>query len=212
MMRRVLALALLLPSCLLACSSATGDIPGPGCTSIQTTTEVSFPAAMAPGSADTTVCLGRAPTVSAKAEAECIALLGTRNAGTCSCPVDQGLQDVTAAHKNAVGKFFDTTRGTSVAAGCVCEIKQLTADDAAGLAACTKDAISPLLDSNHQAVNGYCYVDPGKNTSANPELVKDCAAGEKRAMRVVGSPAAQRPDDISVVIICSSEECSLPGE
>ena len=43
MLRRLLTLALLLPSCLLACSSGSGDIPGPGCTSVQTTTPLSFP-------------------------------------------------------------------------------------------------------------------------------------------------------------------------
>lgn len=210
MMRRLLTLALLLPSCLLACSGGTGDIPGPGCTSVQTTTPLSFPDSTAAKPGDTLQCLPRAPTVSSSAEAECLALLGT-SATTCACPADQGLQDVTADHKNAVTQLFKSSTGGSGVPSCVCEIKQLTSADAPGLAACLRDATNPLVNASKQPVNGYCYVDT-ENPTVNPELLADCPTSEKRGLRFVGRPATRGAEDVMAVVVCSTEDCSTPDE
>ena len=205
MMRRLLILGLLLPSCLLACGSGTGDIPGPGCTSVQTTTPLAFPDATAAKHGDTLQCLSRAPTVSTSAAPDCLALLGT-SATACTCPADQGLQDVTAQHKNAVSQLFKSN-GITTVPSCVCEIKQITSADAAGLGACQKDPTDPVVDASKQPVNGYCYVD-AEDPVVNPALLADCAASEKRGLRFVGRPATRGASDVATVVVCSSEDCS----
>jgi hypothetical protein len=210
MTRALVTLALLLSTSLFACTSGTGDVPGPGCTSIQTTSELPFDPQAPAGTTTETLCLSRAPTVSTKGEGACIALHATK-ATSCSCPADQGLQAVSAAHEDAVGKFFDKATGTAVVASCVCEVKQLTSDDGASYAACIEDATTPVVDPNGKAVNGYCYVDPG-NTATNAELVKDCAATEKQAMRFVGRPGTLQAGDISVVVLCETDICDAASE
>ncbi len=210
MARPLVTLALLLSTSLLACTSGTGDVPGPGCTSIQTTSELSFDPKPPAGTTTETLCLGRAPTVSTKGEAECIALHATK-ATACACDANQGLQAVSAAHRDAVGKFFDKATGTSVVASCVCEVKQLTSDDGAAYAACIKDPATPVVDANGKPVSGYCYVDPG-NTATSPELVKDCAASEKQAMRFVGGAGTPQADDISVMVICETDICDAASQ
>ena len=213
MMTRLLALTLLLPLPLLACSSGGGDIPGPGCTSIQTSTDVTFSPPMAAGSGELTQCLGHAPSLSREGLVTCVALHATRApASACACPADQGLQSVTAEHKNAIGKFLDSKTGTRVAASCVCEVKQLAASNAAELAACEQDGTNPVLDGAGQPINGYCYIDPENDPSSNPEIVSKCASSERRGIRFVGRPAVQQPDDISVELICVQESCPTPGE
>src|SRR4051794_15995082 len=96
MMRHALALASCVLSCsLLACGGGTGDIPGPGCTSVQSTHELTFPPPQGTGAGDTVQCLERAPTVAANGEAACLALHGSKATGAaCTCPADQGLQPV----------------------------------------------------------------------------------------------------------------------
>lgn len=209
MMRRLLTLALLLPSCLLACSSGTGDIPGPGCTSVQTMTPLSFPDSTAAKHGDTMQCLSRAPTVSTSAAADCLALLGT-SATTCTCPADQGLQDVTANHKNAVAELFKSFPGGAMPS-CVCEIKQLTSADAPGLSACLQDPMDPVVDAGKKPVNGYCYVGDD-NPAVNPELLADCPTNQKRGLRFVGRPATREAMDLAAVVVCSTEDCPPPEE
>jgi hypothetical protein len=213
MMRHLLALASCFLSCsLLACSSGTGDIPGPGCTSVQSTHELSFSPAMAAGAGDALQCLERAPTVSTKGEATCLALHGSKATGAaCTCPADQGLQPVSDKHKNAVGKFVDPSTGASVTASCVCEVKQLTSDDGQAFNACKQDPKDPVVDAAMKPVNGYCYVD-ADNVVDSPEVLSDCPSTERRGIRFVGRPATQAADDISVVVICEALDCETADE
>jgi hypothetical protein len=208
MMRRLLTLALLLPSCLLACGSGTGDIPGPGCTSVQTETPLAFPDSTAAKHGDTLECSTRSPTIAANGKADCLALLGT-SAAACSCPADQGLQDVTADHKNAAAVLFKSS-GSAVPS-CVCEIKQITGDDAAGLAACLQETMDPVVDASMKPVNGYCFV-ADANPKANPQLLADCPADQKQGLRFVGRPATHEATDVAAVVVCSTEQCATPGE
>jgi hypothetical protein len=198
---------------LLACGGSGGDIPGPGCNSVQTSIDIAFSPPMTAGSGELTQCLARAPSVSGEGVVSCVALHATRaTGGACACPEDQGLQNVSAEHKNAVGKFLDTKTGTRVEASCVCEVKQLlTASTPAGLMACELDVKNPVLDGAGKPVNGYCYID-SEQPDTNPEMLSSCANGEKRAMRFVGRPAVQQPDDLSVVLLCVAEDCDTPGE
>ena len=167
MMRRLFPFALLLPSALLACSSGTGDIPGPGCTSVQTTTPLAFPDSMAPKHGDILQCLARVPKLASGNTPDCLALLGTSDAA-CTCPADQGLQDVTAAHKNAVATLFKTN-GSGVPS-CVCEIKQITGADAPALAACLQQTMDPVVDASMKPVNDLTIV-PGRPARAEGQIV-----------------------------------------
>lgn len=204
MMRRLLTLTFVLSPSLFACSSGTGDIPGPGCTSVQTSTEFTFLSPTPPGATETTLCLPRAPTASTKGEAQCLALHATKAAGAaCICPADQGLQPVSAKHKNAVGQFHEGTPS------CVCEIKQLTSDDPS-YGACTQDPKTPVDAASHP-VNGYCYVD-GNNDGHNVELVKQCATTPQQAIRFVGRPGTHQTDDLSILVICETDICEEPAE
>lgn len=195
---------------LLACNS-TGDIPGPGCTSTQTSIKIAFSPPMTEGSGELTQCLSRAPSVSADGVASTIAFHATQATGSaCACPADQGLQDVSAEHKSAASKFFDSQTGTVAKASCVCEVKQLTASDVAGLTACKQDNKNPVLDGAGKPVNGYCYIDR-ENGSDNPELLSRCANSETRAIRFVGRPATQEADDLMVFLILA-QDCDTPTE
>ena len=213
MMTRLLALTLLLPFPLLACGGGGGEIPGPGCNSAQTSDDVAFSPPMAAGSGELTQCLARAPSISADGSASCVALHATRaTGGACACPENEGLQNVSAEHKNAVGKFLDTKTGMKVEASCVCEVKQLlSASNPAGFTACEQEVKNPVLTSTGQPVNGYCYIDP-ERPDTNIELLGSCAGSQMRGVRFVGRPAVQQPDDLSVVLICATEDCTTPGE
>ncbi|MEO5731579.1 MAG: hypothetical protein ABI134_19985 [Byssovorax sp.] len=213
MMTRLLALTLLLPFPLLACGGGGGDIPGPGCNSVQTSVDVTFSPPMTAGSGDLTQCLGRAPSISAEGAASCIALHATRATGSaCACPENEGLQKVSAEHKSAVGKFLDPKTGAKVEASCVCEVKQLlTASDPGGLAACQKEVKNPVLTSAGQPVHGYCALDPAR-PEINIDLLSSCASGQKGGIRFVGRPAVQQPDDLSVVLLCATEDCTSLDE
>ncbi len=187
---------------LLACNgSSTGDIPGPGCSSTQTSTKIAFSPPMTEGSGQLTQCLEQAPNLSTEGGAESVAFHVTRTpSSTCACPADQGLQPVSAARQTAADKYFNSQTGTIEKASCVCEVKQLTASDAAALTACKQDIKTPVLDSAGQPVNGYCYVD-AEEPASNPEVVTHCSPFQKRAIRFVGRPATQEADDILVFLI-----------
>lgn len=185
---------------LLACNS-TGDIPGPGCSSTQTSIKIAFSPPMTEGSGELTQCLPQAPSLSTDGVAASVAFHVTQATGSaCACPADQGLQDVSAERQSAASKFFDSQTGTIAKASCVCEVKQLTASDAAGLTACKQDIKNPVLDSAGKPVNGYCYVD-AEEASSNPEVLSRCSSGQERAIRFVGRPATREADDLMVFLI-----------
>lgn len=208
-------LALLLPTSLLACFGSSGPGPDPGatCAAIDILHQLKYAAPMSPGSVDTLLCLGREPSVSATAEAECVAFHGSKaTGGACSCPADQGLQDVSAAHKDAAAEFLNRATDTSGVAGCVCEIKQLTKDDGDRYSACSGVATSPVVDVGGHPVNGYCYVGPpGSHSSdafaGNPALLKSCTSTQLSALRFVGRPATQEATDLRVEVTCTSLPC-----
>ncbi len=148
-----------------------------------------------------TQCLEQAPSLSTGGDAESVAFHVSRAlSNTCACPADQGLQDVSAERRSAADKFFNSQTGTIEKASCVCEVKQLTASDAAGFTACKQDIKVPVLDSAGKPVNGYCYVD-AEEPASNPEVVGHCSAFQKHAIRFVGRPATQEADDLLVFLI-----------
>jgi hypothetical protein len=201
MMRHALTLALLLPTSLLACGSGTGDIPSPGCQSIQLTNAVSFAETPA-GDGFATQCLPRAPTLdAATGAASCGAFLGRAASGACECGAGDGLKPVSAARKDAVDQLFG-----ALAPGCVCEIQQLAA---AALQACIQQPGSPQ-DSGGAELSGYCYVDSA-NPSTNPALVMDCASNEQRALRFVGRTAIHETGDLGIAYLCETDVCPDPA-
>lgn len=196
---------------LLACNSV-GDLPGPGCSSTQTSIKIAFAPPMAEGSGEMAQCLPRAPSVAADGAASSVAFHATQATGSaCSCPADQGLQDVSAEHQSAASKFFDSQTGTIAKASCVCEVKQLTASDMPGLTACKQEIKNPVLDSAGKPVNGYCYVDVEDGTS-NPEVLANCASSQRRAIRFVGRPATREADDLLVFLVLEEEVCDTALE
>jgi hypothetical protein len=201
MMRRLLAVALLLPFPLLACSSGTGDIPGPGCKSIQTSKLVAFSKVPA-GQEFALQCIQRGPSLDATGAASCLAFHARASSGACDCPAADGLQKVSAEHKAAADQLFG-----SPVPGCICEVQQLTG---ANRKACSSDASTPL-DAGSMDINGYCYVN-GDNPDDNPELVAGCAASEKRALRFLGRAATRQMGDVGIAYICLTEDCSTPVE
>jgi Tfp pilus assembly protein PilW len=185
---------------LLACGNV-GDVPGPGCSSTQTSTKIAFSPPMTEGSGQFTQCLEQVPGLSTDGTAESVAFHVTQApSNTCACPAAQGLQPVSAERQSAADKFFNSQTGTIAKASCVCEVKQLTASDGAALTACKQEIKNPVLDSAGQPVNGYCYVD-ADDASSNPEIVGHCSSFQKRAIRFVGRPATQEADDILVFLI-----------
>ncbi len=141
--------------------------------------------------------------------ASAVAFLSLRATdAACACPADQGLQDVSAEHQGAASKLFESKTGTTVEATCVCEVKQLTVSDPAALTACKQEFNFPVLDSNGQPVNGYCYVDEEDSTS-NPEVVSRCSSGQKRAIRFVGRPAMRGGGERLMYLIVTTECGSL---
>lgn len=208
MMRRLLALAFFLPVPLLACSSGGGDIPGPGCKSIQSSEVVTLSTVPA-GSSYSLQCLAHAPNVDAKGAFSCVAFLARTASGACACDAAEGLGSVDTAHKAAADKLFASQPGGATP-GCLCEIQQITAADGANLKACTNTATAPL-DTNGNEVNGYCFVD-GEPTTSNPALVADCPSSEKRALRFVGRPSTLATGDVALGFICQADDCTVEGE
>lgn len=205
---RFFPLALLLPTSLLACGSPSGNL----CAPLEIGRQLVFAAAMSPGSGDSVQCLGRPPNVSMTSEAQCVAFLGTKAlGGACSCPADQGLQDVGAAHKDAAAAFLGRATGTSGVAGCVCEIKQLTNDDGDRYSACAEVATSPAVDGAGQPVNGYCYVGPNLESTegfaGDASVLKSCSSTQSSALRFVGRPATREANDLRVEETCTSAPC-----
>lgn len=201
MIRHLLALASLLPFPLLACSSGTGDIPGPGCQSIQTSTLVAF-SELAAGDEFALQCFQRGPSVDSTGAASCIAFHARTSSSACDCPAADGLQKVSTEHKAAADELF-----ASQSPGCICEVQQLTG---ASLKACVSDASIPQGTSGME-LSGYCYVD-GAAPDDNPALVKTCPAAEKRALRFLGRAAVHETGDIGIAYICQTENCSTPLE
>ena len=210
----VFALAGLLSASLLACG-CSGGVPIATCVPIETTSQISMAAPMTAQSGDATQCLSgprddETSSAVAMGGASCFALLGSKAAGACVCPADQGLMDATEAHKKAATGFTDAM-GARVDASCVCEIKQITNElaFAAAFKACTNDAKDPLLDADGKAVNGFCYLDPNA-AGTNVSLLSDrgCKGDLPWGIRFVGRPATRLADDLSVSLVCTSNNCA----
>lgn len=201
MTRHLLTLTLFLPVSLLACGSGTGDIPSPGCQSVEISNLVSFAETPA-GDGFATQCMPRAPTVDAMtASASCAAFLGTAASGTCDCAAADGLKAVPAAHKAAVDQLFG-----ALAPGCVCEIEQLIGSS---FKACIQQPGSPQ-DADGVELSGYCYAD-GAVPLTNPALLKSCAANEQRALRFVGRTAIHETGDLGIAYLCETDVCGDPA-
>ena len=201
MMRRLLTGALLFPSGLLACGG-TGDIPAPGCQSIQLSNVVSFADTPA-GDAFALQCLPHPPTVdAANGSASCAAFYARATTEPCDCAAADGFKAVSAAHKAGVDQLLG-----SLSKGCVCEIEQLTGTNRK---ACVTDGQNPH-DAAGNEISGYCYVNGG-DSSVNPQLVESCATNERRALRFLGRSAIRASGDLGIAYLCETDVCADPGE
>lgn len=79
-----------------------------------------------------------------------------------------------------LGQWCDTPGGPSCSSICSCEIPQLEGTDAEQ---CIYDLAPPRA-------TGYCYVnaEPDEPNVGNPALVADCQTGNKRNVRLTGTP------------------------
>jgi hypothetical protein len=73
---------------------------------------------------------------------------------------------------------------------CFCEIDQLSGE---GLALCREEVNEPIIDSNGDEVDGWCYVDTTTPpVVANETLTSHCSAnGTGRVLRFVGEGEVQ---------------------
>jgi hypothetical protein len=150
-----------------------------------------------------TQCMPRSPTVDATTgAASCGAFFGSAASGACDCAAADGLKAVSAARKQAVEQLFG-----ALAPGCVCEVEQLTG---ANLQACVEQPGSPH-DAAGGELSGYCYVD-GASPITNPDLLKDCAANEQRALRFLGRTAIHATGDLGIAYLCETDVCADPTE
>ncbi|MEP7124488.1 MAG: hypothetical protein ABJE95_26405 [Byssovorax sp.] len=191
----------MLPLSLLACGTGTGDIPSPGCQSVQLSNVIDLATTPA-GDGYTRQCLPRALSHdTTTGAAACAAFYGRAASGTCDCAAADGFKAVSADHKAGVDQLFG-----SLSPGCVCEIEQITG---AALKACVQQVTSPL-DAMGNELNGYCYV-AGDNAT-NPELIKDCAVNEKRLLRFLGRSASRQAGDLGIAYLCDTDVCADPTE
>ena len=197
MMRHLLILTLLLPTSLLACGGGAGDIPGPGCQSVAEADLISF-ADTPSGDAFTLQCLSSAPIPDSNGAATCKAFFARAASDGCDCAAADGLSAVPADLEVGITNLFG-----SLAPGCTCEIQQLGGKN---LQACAQEAGSPH-DAAGVEVSGFCYVD-GAAPVTSPELLKDCAMTEKRALRVLGRPAIRQQGDIGIAYFCVTDSCA----
>jgi hypothetical protein len=197
MIRYLLTLALLLPISLVACGSGTGDIPGPGCQSVAEGDLISFAETPA-GDAFALQCLASAPIPDAKGAATCGVFFARASSAGCDCAAADGLKVVPADLKVGVANLFG-----SLAPGCVCEVQQLAGKD---LQACVQEPGSPH-DAAGVELSGFCYAD-GAAPLTSPELLKDCAATEKRALRILGRPAIRQQGDVGIAYFCVTDACA----
>ena len=84
---------------------------------------------------------------------------------------------------------------------CFCELTQTTGDD---LKACQQQVSDNPVNSNNEAVHGWCYVDATTvPPTGNSAIVENCPPTEKRIVRFVGDGAG-RPGS-TLFITCSGD-------
>lgn len=113
----------------------------------------------------------------------CGVLAAFADDGTCDCAA-HGNADVPSEIGDKVravmqqGAVCDVDGAPSCSSFCVCQVPELTGND---LAACQNDVTPP-------ETNGFCYINAQDNEPhvGNPDLLRDCAADQKRHLRLLG--------------------------
>jgi hypothetical protein len=118
----------------------------------------------------------------ASGEVPCVVLEGSKgnqqSDGTWKCdPCNpaEGRAEASQAAKEALSQF-STFKANNL--HCICEIPQAKPGNEMG--ECVSKEIAPV------GINGWCYIDPLLNKSANPTLTTQCPANAKRLIRFIG--------------------------
>ena len=154
-------------------------------------------------------CLPRELTPNATTgQVPCLILEAIKVSGSTACDTKKSRREVKTENKAAIDVAKADLSAKDQGWNRFCEIIQ--AGDVSGgsnqaqLDACQQDASTvPLEKPSNNPVNGWCYVDPGQNSSSNIDIVKSCAPTERRLIRFVGNG---NPDPGGQLFItCSGE-------
>ncbi|XXZ11905.1 hypothetical protein WMF18_37800 [Sorangium sp. So ce315] len=131
-------------------------------------------------------------------QVQCLILEARNTQGQCSCDDRAARGDVTDDHRAAEKKIFEDPIAKVAGWDCVCEIQQLTGNEAN---ACRNDPSDNVkVDGNE--VHGWCYVDPSIRLGS-PDIVASCPPTERRIIRFTNEGEAQ--PGATLFITCSGE-------
>ncbi len=145
-------------------------------------------------------CLPRQLEPAADGSVSCIVIEARVAAGgACSCDPATGRADIPATLDGDANPMMNAVKMAELSEfnpgwDCFCEVEQLQGD---ARAACQTDA-------KPEDVHGWCYVDATTVPQiGNPDLVKDCAADERRMLRFAGD--ADPISGATAFITCTGE-------
>ncbi len=146
-------------------------------------------------------CLARELTADSEGNVPCLVIEAAATAGSCNCD-----SDGRAAIPEQLDGAPNPTYNAVLAAkedpfanpnwDCFCEIQQLTGDQRE---TCQNDTDPQSTGQG----DGWCYVDPSVDQTANPEIVATCPDAERRLVRFVG--AGDPRTGSTVFVTCSGE-------
>jgi len=177
-----------------------GNAPGAEAPSTTSTTFVDTVSFQGDSSQDPGRCLPRTLTVDGHGSVPCTIVALSVDAGACQCDAP-GYGAATAAELGAARDGLrltgacDANGRPSCDAMCGCALLQ---ESGAELASCLTN------DPGKDIAPGFCYVDPLAEPSANPAIVANCPATQRRILRFAGLTTGQ-----NVVIECNATIVSL---
>ena len=123
-------------------------------------------------------------------QVSCVVIEGrqTETGEACTCPGARSPLDPQSTKILEEQGFADVAQGQGL--DCFCEIDQLSGES---LALCREEVHEPIIDSNGDEVDGWCYVDTATPpVVANETLTSHCSAnGTGRVLRFVGEGEVQ---------------------
>jgi hypothetical protein len=102
-----------------------------------------------------------------------------------------GRSPISSDNEGAVASIEANAQAATAGWNCFCQIDQLSDTNTSGqktddLHDCLTNTAASFNDDQGKPVNGWCYVDTDVETSADPDLVKNCPETEKRIIRFIG--------------------------
>ncbi len=144
-------------------------------------------------------CLPRSLTPNAEGQVACL-IIEARTASTCDCSDANARVPIEAGHP-AINAIKEDPLYDAAGWNCFCEIPQTLGVD---LEACQSDVSDTPVNSQGDAVHGWCYVDATTvPPTGNPEIVANCPETEKRIIRFVGN--GKGGTGATLFITCSGE-------